>query len=352
MPYLHSVQCALPPHYYDQETLIDAFRRHWGNKFFNFSRIEDFHRHVLVQGRHLALPLEAYLQEDFEFRNNAWIRISLELLQEATSRLLEAAQLPPREISLIASTSSSGIAVPSLEARLMNVLPFSPDTKRLPLFGLGCMAGVAGLNRVADYLRGYPREAALFLSSELCSLTLQLNDLGVANLISTGLFGDGAAAVLLVGDEHPLAPQAPLRFEDSLSRFFPNTEQVMGWEVGASGFRVVLDSQVPQVVLDHYPTMLEELLHNHDLQSQDIRFYLAHPGGPKVLAAMEQALALKPGKLKLSWETLKTHGNMSSVSVLFVVHEFLKDLPPCGSWGILAAMGPAFSAELTLVKRN
>jgi alkylresorcinol/alkylpyrone synthase len=232
----------------------------------------------------------------------------------------------------------------------MNVIPFSPSTKRLPLFGLGCLAGVAGINRVADYLRGYPQEAALLLSTELSSLTLQLKDISAANLVSTGLFGDGAAAVLLVGDRHPLAPKAPLRIEEGRSTFFPDTERVMGWDVVDSGFKVVLDSKVPQVVLDHFPQAVEGLLQDHGLKKKDLRFFIAHPGGPKVLIAMEQSLGLGVGELKLSWESLKTHGNMSSASVLFVLNEALKNLPPPGAWGLMASMGPAFCAEITLLK--
>jgi alkylresorcinol/alkylpyrone synthase len=157
---------------------------------------------------------------------------------------------------------------------------------------------------------------------------------------------------LLVGDEHPLARKAPLRIEEGRSSFFPHTERVMGWDVVDSGFKVVLDSKVPQVVLDHFPQAVEGLLQDHGLQKKDLRFFIAHPGGPKVLMAMEQSLNLETGELKLSWESLKTHGNMSSASVLFVLKESLKSLPPKGSWGLMASMGPAFCAEISLLRRN
>jgi len=353
MPLLHSVQPALPLHYYDQTALIEGFRKLWADKFFNFARIEEFHQHVQVEGRYLALPMENYLgQPSLESRNADWIRVSLDLLEEATRSLLEKASLAPKEISLIATTSSSGIAVPSLEARLMNRLPFSPSTKRLPLFGLGCLAGVAGINRVADYLRGYPEAAALLLATELSSLTLQLEDLSMANLISTGLFGDGAAAVLLVGDKHPLAPSSPLRIVEGRSAFFPNTERIMGWDVVNSGFKVVLDSRVPQVVSENFPKIVSGLLEERHMRREDIGFYIAHPGGPKVLSAIEAALDLPAGDLKLSWESLKKFGNLSSASVLFVLSEFLKNPESQSPWGLMASMGPAFCAEVTLLKRE
>jgi alkylresorcinol/alkylpyrone synthase len=352
MARIHSVTCALPPYAYDQKTLIEGLRRCWGDELFDSSKIEAFHRHVLVERRHLALPIEDYLLpgRGLEFRNNTWIRVSLELFQDAVPRLLRKASLAPEEIRLIATTSSCGIAVPSLEARLMNAIPFSASTKRMPLFGLGCLAGVAGINRVADYLKGFPREAALLLSTELNSLTFQPNDLSIANLVSTGLFGDGAAAVLLVGDEHPLASEAPLRVEESRSVFFPDTERVMGWDVVDSGFKVVLDAKVPHVVSDHFPQIVRELCRDYRIEQKDIRFYVAHPGGPKILEAMERSLNLSAGELSLSWESLKNHGNMSSASVLFILEESLKNLPPKGSWGLMASMGPAFCAEVSLLK--
>lgn len=351
MPFIHSVKPALPSHYYDQKTVIEGFREHWKDKFFNFSRIEAFHENVQVEGRYLALPMEEYLRKpNFEFRNNAWIRVSLELLEKAILSLLEKVSLSPKSVSLIATTSSTGIAVPSLEARLMNRIPFSSTTKRLPLFGLGCLAGVAGINRIADYLRGYPEEAALLLSTELCSLTLQLQDFSIPNLISTGLFGDGAAAVLLVGDRHPLAKTAPLEIVETHSAFFPETERIMGWDIIDSGFKIVLDSKVPEVVLKNFPRIVAELLEIRTLTLEDLNFFIAHSGGPKVLSAIEESMHLSKGELNLSWESLRKFGNLSSASVLFVLSEFLKNPAPPNQWGLMASMGPAFCAELSLLK--
>jgi alkylresorcinol/alkylpyrone synthase len=163
MPYVHSVCCALPPHYYDQETLIQGLLKHWSKRFFNPDCIAAFHRYVLVGGRHLALPIEAYEQlHGLQARNDAWLTVSLQLAEQAVTGVLAQARLTTCDIRLLASATVTGTAVPSLEARLMNRLPFAPDTKRLPLFGLGCLAGVAGLNRVADYLRGHTQEAAIF----------------------------------------------------------------------------------------------------------------------------------------------------------------------------------------------
>ena len=351
MPYIHSVSCAFPPNYYDQETLIQALKDRWSSKFFNPARLETFHRNVLVGGRHLALPLEEYdTLQGFGSHNDAWIRVAVEVAEKATNDLLTTANITPSDIQMIASSTVTGICVPSLEARLMNKIKFPTKTKRLPIFGLGCLAGVAGINRVCDYLIGHPKEAVVFISVELCSLTLQRQDLSIPNIVSSGLFGDGGAAVLLLGDEHPLAQEAPLRVHSWKSAFFRDTERIMGWDMVDTGFKVVLSNKVPHIVSEELPGEVAVFLEESDVESSAIDFYVAHPGGPKVLKAMENALQLKEDDLKHSWDCLAKHGNMSSVSVLFVLEALLKELPPKDAWGIMTAMGPAFCAELGLLQ--
>ena len=211
MPLIHSVQTSLAPNYYDQDALSNALLADWGERYFNPQRILDFQRNVLVGGRHLAVPLERYdeLKGLGDF-NDAWLEAAVPMATEAVEQLLDNAGIEAAEVDTIVSTTVTGLAVPSLDARVMNRLPFRRDTRRTPLFGLGCLAGVAGINRVGDYLKGHPTHAAILISVELCSLTLQKQDLSVANIIASGLFGDGCAAVLMVGDEHPLAETAPL----------------------------------------------------------------------------------------------------------------------------------------------
>ncbi|MCZ6872776.1 MAG: type III polyketide synthase [bacterium] len=351
MPYIHCIGCALPPHYYDQESLIQGLLKHWSTRYFNPDRIAAFHRHVLVGGRHLALPLESYENlQGLQARNDAWLTVSLDLAQQAVSSVLDQAQLQAHDIHLLVSSTVTGIAVPSLEARLMNRLPFAPATKRMPLFGLGCLAGVAGINRAADYLRGHPQEAAIFVSIELCSLTLQSDDLSIPNLISSGLFGDGGAAVLLLGDDHPRVSEAPLELTTWQSTFFPQTERVMGWDIVDSGFKVVLSPEVPDIVRRELPRAVQELCRSGGIRQTDLSFVVAHPGGPKVLQAMAQTLDLADDILQRSWESLARYGNMSSVSVLFVLDETLKHAPQPDALGLMVAMGPAFCAELSLLR--
>lgn len=200
---ISAVTRALPEHYYDQEQLLAALREHWAPHLFNLERLEQIHRHVLVGGRHLALPIEEYPRLlSFTDTNNAYIRCATELGARAVSKALAQVDLPPTAIDHIFFVSVTGIATPSIDARLVNRLGLRSDIKRTPIFGLGCVAGAAGIARATDYLRAYPEQAALVLSVELCSLTLQPDDFSVPNLIASGLFGDGAAAVLLLGERH------------------------------------------------------------------------------------------------------------------------------------------------------
>jgi alkylresorcinol/alkylpyrone synthase len=212
------------------------------------------------------------------------------------------------------------------------------------------MAGVAGLNRVAEYLKAFPDEAVIFFSVELCSLTMQIQDISVANLISSGLFGDGGAAVLMVGDKHPLRSKAKLKWHSSKSIFFPNTEDVMGWKVGASGLKIILSKSVPVVTAENLPSALKDFLPENNLSLQDISTFFAHPGGPKVLEAMEKVLDLPQKGLIHSWNSLAENGNMSSVSVLDIFKRIFNesDSKPKSGHALSVAMGPAFSTELGL----
>lgn len=351
-PAISAVEVAFPPHYYPQEQLTSMLQEQfWKVSTQRQSRFEQLHRNVSVEGRYLALPLDAYMTLDgFRGRNDAWIDVATALGAEALTCLLQRANLRPQEAALLATTTVTGVAVPTLDARLMNRLPFAPDLKRLPLFGLGCLGGVAGVARVADYLRGHPQEAALLLAVELCSLTLQPDDLSLANIIATGLFGDGAAAVLLVGGAHPLATLPAARIIDSRSLFFRDTERVMGWDVTDSGFQVVLSADVPEIARTEIGPAVDAFLAEHYLRRADIDHWVAHPGGPKVIEALEASLSLAPGTLHLSRESLARAGNLSSVSVLLILKDTLQQQPRPGSYGLMIAMGPAFAAELVLLR--
>lgn len=372
--FIAATATALPSHYYSQDELIAAFREMWAGRHYNLDRLEQFHRNVLVGGRHLALTIPEYAElKGFEESNAAWTRVALDLGERVVNDLLESTELAPRDIQQLVFTTITGLAVPSIEARLMNRIDFATSLKRVPLFGLGCLAGAAGIARLHDYLEGHPTEAGILLSVELCSLTLQRDDFSIPNIISSGLFGDGAAAVLMTGSEHPLALAAANSLSpageksmpevagipvgrlpqvvDSRSIFFPDSERVMGWDIVDTGFKIVLSSDVAPFAREHLRPGLESFLSEHGLEIGDIGTWVAHPGGPKVIEGMAEGLELAPDALALSLDSLARVGNLSSASVLFVLRETLKTKEPApGSYGILLAMGPAFCAEAVLLR--
>ena len=343
-----SVGSALPKNFYDQETLLEAFREHWAERYFNLRRLEDLHRNVLVGGRHLALPIEAYPGiASWGEANDHWIRVAQELGGEAVLAALDGAGLSPSDVNAFYFVTVTGIATPSIDARLVNRLGLSPTVKRVPIFGLGCLAGAAGVARAADYLAGHPDDVAVVLSVELCSLTLQREDLSVENLIASGLFGDGAAAAVLIGNGR--AGDGPW-VVDSRSSFYTDTERVMGWDVSERGFKVVLSAEVPDMVRRHLRSDVDGFLADHGLGRSDIAVWVSHPGGPRVLEAMAETLELPEGALEGAWRTLREVGNLSSTSVLLVLEEALRSPPPPGSWGLMSAMGPGFCSELVLLR--
>jgi len=352
-PSVVATSVALPRHHYKQADLAQLVTQFIDGSAHREKAVARFFERVGVGERHLALPAEEYVRlGGMEKRSRAWIQVATELGAQTIAKLLEESGLDASEIGQLTTTTVTGIAVPSLDARLMNILPFSPSLKRVPLFGLGCLGGAAGLARTAEYLRAYPEEAAILLSVELCSLTFQMDDASVANLVSTGLFGDGAAAVLMVGARHPLATRAARpRVAASRSVFFPDTERVMGWDVVDSGFKVVLSADVPGIVRRHVPQAIDGFLAEHGLVRKDIATWVMHPGGPKVIDAMEESLELPEGALAATREGLARFGNLSSASVLFLLDEHRRRrAPPEGGLGVLMAMGPAFCAEMVLLR--
>ena len=346
---ISSAASALPAYYYSQKELIDAFRAHWGTRLDRFTVLEKLHAAAQVDGRFLALPKESYPFKTWGDANNAWIGATLELGEKAVCQALNQAGVERESLGAFFFVSVTGVASPSIEGRLINKLGLNRRMKRVPIFGLGCVAGAAGIARAADYVKAFPKESALLLSVELCSLTIQPDDLSPANLISSGLFGDGAAAVVISGAECE-GSHGP-QIVATRSTFYPETEHVMGWDISEKGFKIVLSREVPDVVLRNLGQDADEFLRDNGLTRSDIESWVIHTGGPKVLEATEAALGLTNGALAVSWNCLKKTGNLSSASVLFVLEEVMKNQrPKPDTWGILAAMGPGFCSELVLLR--
>lgn len=350
-PVLRSIGRALPTNYYPQEILSTALWNEWSGKVEDRALYDRLHRSVGVRGRHLALPMDEYRGVDtFGKANDKWIERAAELGQEAVQSALDRAELSPTDIDHIFFTTVTGIASPSIDAKLVNRLSMRDDIKRTPIFGLGCVGGAAGLARASDYLRAFPRHTALLVSVELCSLTLQLRDRSIANIIASGLFADGAAAAIVNGAEKQRDARQP-HVIASQSMFFHDTEQMMGWHVGDNGFEIVLSPGVPDLVRSKLRGGADSFLDQHGLSRRDIKHWIAHTGGPKVLLAMEEALEIPRCSLERSWRSLASIGNLSSASVLFVAADFLEsNVARTGDYGVLLSMGPGFCGELVLLQ--
>src|SRR5579862_7661246 len=343
------VASALPEHKYDQRVLLQALQKHWGPKVDNPVFLERLQARVGVETRYLALPIQEYYGlTRWGDANNRWIEVALDLGQKALCCALARAGLSTSDLGAIFFVSITGISSPSIDARLINRMSLPVNIKRVPIFGLGCVAGAAGIARAADYVLAYPKQVAAVLAVELCSLTLQQGDLSVANLISSGLFGDGAAAVLVSGAERQADGPEILA---TRSVFYPNSEHVMGWDISERGFRIVLSREVPEVVENHLASDVDAFLEEHCLSRPDIGTWVLHTGGPRVLEATAAALNLEEGALDASWECLRRTGNLSSASVLLVLEEvMMRRRPAAGTYSILAAMGPGFCSELVLLR--
>lgn len=350
-PWVGQVALALADHRYRQDEIFECLKVRWKAHPKQIALLRRLHASVHVEERCLALPLEEYSTlASFSDANDAFIRVGTELARRAVQIAIGSANLSVQDVDAIFFTTVTGVAVPTIDARLVNVLRMRSDIRRTPLFGLGCVGGAAGLARTSDYLRGHPDHVALLVSLELCSLTLQ-EDISVPNLVASGLFGDGAAAVVLSGSERTMSMRGPVRARVIATRsaFFPDTERAMGWDIGTSGFKVVLSADVPDIVRGHLPTEVDAFLHSHGLTRADIRHWVCHPGGPKVIAAIEQSLELPPDALTLTRESLASIGNLSSASVLDVLGK-TQWKARSGDVGLLMAMGPGFCAELVLLQ--
>jgi alkylresorcinol/alkylpyrone synthase len=349
MSRIAAVRTAVPRHQVGQDEARQFCRALFQEAYADIDRFLPVFSNALIEHRYFSAPPEWFSSEhSFAEKNQLYIESALELGEAAITACLESAGLGPQDLDHLFFVSTTGIATPSIDARLINRLRLRPNIRRTPIWGLGCAGGVAGLSRAYEYTQAFPRERALLLALELCGLTFQRNDLSKSNLVATSLFGDGAAAVLVSGDETRDAGPSIL---SSRSTLWYDSLEVMGWSINDRGLKVLFSRDIPTIVRDLALPALEAFLAAQGMTLQQLDHVIAHPGGTKVIEAYEQALGLANGKMARARDVLRRYGNMSSPTVLFVLEDFMRSgAIGAGEYGLLTALGPGFSSEMLLIQ--
>ncbi len=337
LPRLKALATAVPPHVLDQCEVTQAGRSLFGSRFGDIERLLPVYANAGIERRHSCVPLDWYLAEySFGERNALFLEHAVTLLGDAAKKAMDSARIEPGDVDVIVVVSTSGIATPSLDALLMEALPFRRDVMRLPIFGLGCAGGVMGLARAAAMARADPGAKVLYLCVELCGLTFRHADKSKSNFVATALFGDGAAAAVVSTDMD--GPALTAWGEHT----WPQSLDVMGWNVVDDGFGVLFSRDIPSLVREQFRDVTERYLAHHDLDLTQIDSFLCHPGGAKVVNGLEEAFDLPHGRLALSRGVLRDYGNMSAATVLFVLERALAG-EPAGRC-LLSSLGPGFTA--------
>lgn len=346
-----SVCGALPPHRHPQREVTDAFADVIARGGIDQRVLRRLHANAGVEHRNLVLPIADYGRiESFGQANDLYIEHAVQLGATALEDALKAAGLTPSDLDVLICASVTGVAIPTLDARIASLLGLRPDVRRVPLMGLGCVAGAAGIARLHDHALGHSDHVVALVAVELCSLTVQRDDVSVPNLVASGLFGDGASAVIGRGRSGP-GTHGQVEVVDSRSRLYPDSERTMGFDVSERGLQIVLDAAVPEIVGRYIRGDVDAFLADHGLSRDDIGWWVCHPGGPKVIDALRDALELTDHDLQLTRDSLARIGNLSSASVLHVLEDTLRERPPApGTHGLLMAMGPGFCSEVVLLR--
>lgn len=357
IPKIASVGTYTPPYTLAQRDVEQLTEELFLHKMPRVERLLRVFTNGEIDTRHFCVPPAWYrAAHTFEERNRLYTELataySIEVIQRClTNEAFLRTAVSTEDIDAIIFVSSTGISTPSIEARVMNQLPFSDKLVRVPIWGLGCAGGAAGISRANDYCRAYPQAKVLVVCVELCSLTFQKDDYTKSNLIGASLFADGAACVLVCGDEVELTQDRRVpRIKAARSKWLPDSESVMGWDVKSSGLHVVFAKSIPAIITNWLGPFLHEFLHDYNVELKHITHFIAHPGGKKVLGAYEEALQLTPEDTAISRNVLRTRGNMSSPTVLYVLEQFMLRGSSPGALGLLVALGPGFSGEAVLLE--
>lgn len=349
MPRIIGVATAVPEYEVNQATASKFALKHFEGRLRDLNRMLPIFANSGIKTRYFCRPVEWMTQpHSMEERNKAYIRCATDLSTVAALKLMEQNDTTPEDFDAIIYINSTGLATPSIDARLVNRLDLRQNVHRTPIWGLGCAGGVAGLSHAYRYLLGHPQGKVLLIATELCGLTFLADDYSRSNLVATALFSEGSAAVLIVGDE---VGDQGLEINGTRSTFYPDSLDVMGWNIVSKGLQVVFARRIPDIVEEQAAKDMYGFLADHGLGKKDISAYLFHPGGTKVIRAYENALELHNDELALSEGVLEDYGNMSSVTVLFVLARFMDQYEPGhDGYALMSALGPGFCSESMLIR--
>lgn len=345
VPKIQAVGTAVPAYALEQSEIKKFVAALFHSHVDHLERLLPVFENSCIQVRHLSQPLDWYgVSHSFAEANKIFEQVALELSEKAALEAMKKANVQPEDIGMIIFVSSTGIVTPTLDAKLIQRLGLSSHTGRLPVWGLGCSGGVSGVARAAELSHGLQGRSVLLVTVELCSLTFQQNDYSKSNLVGTSIFADGAAAVVITIDGDGLAIMG------NYSTLFPNSADVMGWDLVDTGFKVRFSRDIPSIVRRYLPNLLNDACAKWGIGQDDVVHYVVHPGGAKVLSAYSESLGLANDKLTYAYDILAGYGNMSSTSILFVLEKFMAETPQAGDYGVMLALGPGFSAEQVLFK--
>ncbi|MDA0704990.1 MAG: type III polyketide synthase [Proteobacteria bacterium] len=334
---LQALATAVPAHRFGQDEIRVWAARHFTGCARDIERLLPAFDNAGIESRYSCMPLEWFAKpRGWEEKNRLYLDHAVDLLCRAAKDCLDQARLNPGQIDAIVSVSTSGIATPSLDVLVMQRLGLRPDAMRLPVFGLGCAGGVLGLARAAEMARAMPGQRILFLVVELCSLTFRANDLSKSNIIATVLFGDGAAAAILNSEGDGPAVSRPGEHT------WPDTLDVMGWRILDDGFGVLFSQDIPLIVRRDLPAALDAYCRTHSLSRAEFDGFICHPGGAKVISALEEVFGVAPGGLIHARSVLRDFGNMSAATVMFVLERALA--ADASGRHLMSALGPGFTA--------
>ncbi|MFC7686005.1 type III polyketide synthase [Ureibacillus sp. GCM10028918] len=357
MPKIASISTYNPPHKLEQSNIEQLTKELFTNNISQLERLLKVFENGEIKQRNFCVPLEWHKeQHSFEERNNLYINLAVEygvnVIEACLSNTLFLEQpLSPKDIDVIIFVSSTGISTPSIDARIMNKLEFSDRMKRIPIWGLGCAGGAAGISRAFDYCLAHPEAKVLVVCVELCSLTFQPNDFSKSNLVGASLFADGVSCLLVCGDHATIKNKMPMPYIiNTASKWMPDSEGVMGWDLKNDGLHVIFSRDIPSIISKWLGPFITDFLEEQNLSKEQIDYLVAHPGGKKVLAAYEETLDMNEQHTTISREVLQHHGNMSSPTVHYVLEQFMLRESKSGSFGLLLALGPGFSGEAILLE--